>query len=520
MVINQGYKMKNLFYLIFILLPAAVFPQSASEWQKAQWRQNTVLFDNPVFLADADSINSGNSGLEYFSEKNTFRDAFMPEKSRGFSVQSERYLSTNNWVIYGKFIFSKFEDFQTRMTSMADPYRDNPYQIADSSFGDWRKQHYLLQTKIVSPQINSYTRAGIGIKYEVLNGARQKDPRPLDKTIHIELTPSVMFDISRKWKLGVNGYYNRLREDLSISLENHLRPKEIFKLSGMGEYLYNGPIILGALSRAYEGNIFGGGISLGHDFTESKKIRSIISFKANTEKITDGTTTPFNGGKHQYQDIEARLTYTSISTSKEHLLSLFLLNRDISNTEFVQVYNSTTQLYEVIHQAEMNTKIKREADIRYRLLSKKEKNLNWIAGAGVNIRNWYEQYPTTGGQEQLTTVEGSLEAGKWIYLSNSEIAIKYTGSYRTAVSSNLQYIPKSFSNNFAAYQITYPNFYFNTINQLRNTLDLQYSFSVPKLASQLYLKASYTHFSNIGSNIHYNTTLSNHFYSVTLGLFN
>ncbi|HRE50284.1 MAG TPA: hypothetical protein PK339_02610 [Flavitalea sp.] len=513
--------MKVFLYFIFLLLPAAVSAQSASEYQKAQWRQRPVLFDNPVFLADADSINSGNTGLEYFSERNRFRDAYMPERSRGFSVLSERYLSVKDWVVYGKFSFSKFEEFQTRMTSMADPYRDNPYQIADSSFGDWRKQHYLMQTKIVSPRINRYTRAGIGIRYEVLNGARQKDPRPLDKTIQIELTPSVMFDISDKWKLGVNGYYKRLREDLGISLENHLRPKEIFKLSGLGEYLYNGPIILGALSRTYEGNTFGGGVSLGYDLAENKKIRSFFSFKTNTEKATDGTSTPFNAGKHQYNDIEARVAYTSTAELKEHLLSFHLLNRDISNTEFIQVYNTATQSYEVIHQAVMNTKIKTEAGIQYRiLLDRKDRKLNWIAGARTNISAWEELYPSANGLERLTALEGALEAGKWIHLRKAQFAIKYTGSYRTAIDSRLQYIPKSFSSNFAAYQIIYPNFYFNTINQLRNTLDLQYSFSVSGSASQLYLKASYTQFANIGSNAYYPSTLSNHFYSITFGLFN
>ncbi|MBX3241562.1 MAG: hypothetical protein KIT80_11300 [Chitinophagaceae bacterium] len=513
--------MKRLLCLISVFLPFAIYAQSASEWQKAQWRQNTVLFDNPAFLADADSINSGNTGLEYFSGKNRLRDAFMPEKSSGFTIQSERYLSNNDWVIYGKFLFSKYEEFQTRMTSMTNPYRDNPYQIADSSFGDWRKQHYLLQAKVVSPKINRYMRAGTGIKYEVLNGARQKDPRPLDKTINIELTPSIMFDITGKWKLGLNGYYNRLREDLSISLENHLRPKDIFKLNGLGEYLYNGPIILGSLSRAYEGNNFGGGVSIGYDFNARKKIRSIISYKNNMEKITDGTTTPFNGGRHQYNDVEASVVYSIASEQKEHLISLNVLNRNISNTEFVQIYNTSSQQYEVIHQAVMNTKTRSEGSLHYRLLLNNQAGqLNWILGARVYISNADEQYPSTSGLEQITLSGGTLEAGKWIQLRNGQLNLRYTCSYRAALNSDLQYVPKTFSNNFAAYRITYPNFYYNTLNHLFNSLDLQYSFGISKLASQLYLKASYIHHANTGSNAYYNTGLNNHFYSITLGLFN
>ncbi|WP_126971911.1 DUF6850 family outer membrane beta-barrel protein [Gynurincola endophyticus] len=513
--------MKTLFYLVVLLLPAGAFAQPAAEWQKAQWRQNTVLFDNPVFLADNDSINIGNASLQYFSGNNKFRDAYMPEKSQGFKVQSEKFLSFNNWVIYGNFHFSKFEDFQTRMTSMNNPYSDNPYQVADSSYGDWRKQHYLLQAKIVSPKINRYTRAGIGLTYEVLNGARQKDPRPLDKTINIELTPSLMFDLHNHWKLGINGYYNRKREDLSISLENHLRNKEIFKLSGMGEYLYNGPIILGSLSRAYEGNIYGGGISVGYDFNQNKRLRSIISFKQNTENVTDGTSTPFNGGKHQYNDIEAQLVYSSVSTSKEHQLSVYLLNRNISNTEYVQVYNTTTQSYIVIHQSEMNSKIRTETNIRYQLLlTGKEKRVNWILGAGTNLRSSEELYPSTNGLEQLTTLQVSLESGKWIHFPKSQLLIKYNGSYQTALSSQLRYIHKSFSNNFAAYQITYPNFYFNSIDQLSNRLDVQYSFSVPKVLSQLYVKGSYTHFSNTRDNTYYKAGLANQFYSISIGVFN
>ena len=105
-----------------------------------------------------------------------------------------------------------------------------------------------MQTKIVSPHINEYLRGGIGIKYEVLNGARQKDPRPLDKTINIELTPSIMLYLGSKFKLGFNGYYNRYMQDFSMSLENHRNPQEIYKMTGIGEYLYNGPIISTSLS--------------------------------------------------------------------------------------------------------------------------------------------------------------------------------------------------------------------------------------------------------------------------------
>lgn len=509
---------KTLSLISCILLSVSVFSQKSpvTNWNKTVWKNKTVNFESPVFLSDIDSVNTGNTHLTYLNENNKIGNAYYADQTKGFSVKSERFLKTKEWTVYGNFEFSKYEDLGRKLTVMNDPYRDNPYQIADSSAGDWRKQHYLLQAKVLSPKINRFTKAALGLKYEIKNGARQMDPRPLDKTSIIELTPALLFDLNSKQKLGAHFYFNHYREDLSISLENHLRTKEIYKTLGLGEFLYNAPIIVSSgISRAYSGKTLGGGLSLGQNLTPNRKIRSQITYRRGNENAVDGSSIPFQAGNHKFSETILQMSYTSSAANADHSLMLNGSLKNISNYESVQVLNGTTQQYEVIHTSKMHQMERQNIALRYQTFSSAKKML---LAAEANYYGMTEKYPSTASTQTINQLNISIEAQKWLKLFAGELEFTYKGGYNTPLQKELIYFPKSFSNNFVANQILLPNHAFYSLNQLTNSLGAAYY--IHQTDWSIYLKANYQSFTNLNTNTYYPEKLYNHQIHLTLGILN
>ena len=515
--------MKKLSYLIPILFPLTVEAQAYTDslWIETVSHHNTLSFDNPIFLSDRkDSVNIGNSEISYFKKENHFRDAYSPKEIEGFNIKSERFVSLKNWKFYGLFSFSKHDDIASRYTEMADPYRDNPYKVTDAvTEVDWRKQHYFLQTKIVSPYINEYLRGGIGIKYEVLNGARQKDPRPLDKTINIELTPSIMLYLGSKFKLGFNGYYNRYMQDFSMSLENHRNPQEIYKMTGIGEYLYNGPIISTSLSRMYRGNTFGGGVGIGLDIKNNHKLRAIFSYKNHKEDVTDGVSTPFKAGRYTYHNYDIRLAYSIESEKINHFFDLYGRYRWVSDYEFIQRLDNITQQYKVIYFSKKHSREINQFSINYNLFIKsKYKETRWNFQAGIDIYDLYDRYPSTQSKDWISNLLSHIGIKRWFSVDKGSLSVRYSGAYRINLNQSYVYNNKSFSANFIADKIAYPNHLYNMTNYLSNLVEVQYNFNLfKKTKSKLYIKTSYE---NILANRAREKKLNNHYFAFTIGLYN
>lgn len=518
--------MKKLSYLIPFFCFVSFYAQNSalSEWQKTIFEKNQILaYENPMFLHQKDSLNTGQTALGYFNNHNSFRDAYMPEKTNGFNMQAQRFISVKKWTLYGNFMFSLFEDYKSNYTEMANPYTDNPYAIADSLQADWKKQYYLLETKAVSPYINSFTKVGLGIKYEVLNGARQKDPRPLDKKMSFELSPGVSFDLSNKLQLGVNGYYNRSKQDLSISLENNLQPQRIYKMLGIGAYLYNAPILLSStLSRSYEINCFGGGVSLGLRINEKNTINSIFTYKKGKEEVVDGITSPFKAGSHKYDFIEANFVYLSKGNTLKHNVSLNTLYKTTSDTEYIQSLNSSTQLYDILYSSEMHSLTRSKINFNYQLLKIDDnEDVKWLSELGATLKTLEEKYPSISNTRDYFNLLFNFGVTGWFNLEKGTFSISYAGKYLKNLNESFVYLDNTNSTNFVAHQIAYPNHIYSTTNYLSNDLNVQYTFGhFFKNKAQLYLKLGTELFTSVQNNSIYEIGLDNTSFLFSVGFFN
>lgn len=513
---------------IFILLPILYFGQVSaqetmnSEWNKIEFEKSFMDHQIPLYLNRFDTINLGNSSVSYFGQNNHFKDVYTAKKSEGFNIQSERFVTVKDWKFYGKFSFSRYEEKQTGFTSMTNPYRDNPYKIADSTGNaDWRKQHYLIQAHVLTPELVKNLRAGVGVKYEILNGARQIDPRPLDKLVDIELTPQVVYS-ANNWDFGINGNYNHFREDLVISMENIQRPKNLYKLLGLGEYQFNDPFIVStSFTRTYSGDSYGGGFTIGNRFNENSTIQLSGNYKNLREDVTDGTTNPYLIGVHQQDIYNGIITYQYNKGNFNHIVSLEGRRADIKNREFIQSLNSVTNQYEEVYNSVMHQQLKNSIAFNYGLQITKDQETTWNLGAGLTYNYNDQQYPTTFSRMETEDYLVTAFAKRWFNIKNINIGIGYQTSLKLVGDNNLKYNADPAFTNFVANTILYPNYYFNTTNYWANQLNVQVTLpAFRNWESQLYFKVDYQNISSTKAYLNHEKGLSNNYFNFTIGLLN
>ena len=517
--------MKKILFLLPLFAFSVLNAQDSlrSKWTEIEFEKKSLDYYMPSYLNQFDSINIGNSTINYFQNNNHFKDVFTTKKSNGFGIQSERFATVNNWKFYGKFSFSKYEDKETGFTGMANPYRDNPYMIADSTTNaDWKKQHYLIQAQIITPEITKGLRAGTGVKYEILNGARQIDPRPLDKSLDLNLTPFLLYNTNR-WNFGINGYYNHYREDISISLENIQQPKNLYKLIGLGEYLYNQPLIVTTgLTRKYNGNSYGGGLTIGYRLNSKNMLQLNGELYSTKEIVTDGVSNPYKAGNHNQDVLKGTISYQLKEDRANHIINLSSQHRKSKNREYIQLLNPETSQYDEIYNSVMHHQLNNSIILNYDVLLKDDKHLpSWNLGTGLRYTYLDEQYPTTNFRVEINQYYVNGFAKKWFNLKKGNLLVGYSTTLKVLGDNLLRFTEEPKLTNFVAKSILYPNFAFETTGYWTNQFEVQYTLPAFRNSnSQLYFKINYQNMTSTQRMLESAKGLSNNYLNFTIGLFN
>jgi len=518
--------MNKAFLYLSLFVTGSLFAQNQQQnfiWNKQVQRIEALKSESiPVSLFQMDSINIGNSKIDYFVKNSDFKDVYAPKKTNGFQISSERLVTVNNWKFYGNFNFSKYTEKQSGFTAMTNPYRDNPYIIADSiTNAQWSKQHYLLDAKVVSPEIIKNVKTGIGMRYQIDNGARQVDPRPLDKSLDLQLSPFIAYD-NKQWILALGATYTSYREDLNISLANNQKPKNIYKLLGIGEYLYSNPIMLsGSLSRIYKGEGLGINTSIGKKLANGGLLQVSFSQKNTDEDATDGTSNPYLAGSHKQKQQKLFLSFEKQNQKMQHFAALGFQKIKSENTEHIQSLNPVTQQYDLLYSSVMHHKDNIQINASYQANIFNEDVFSWSFGAEVKYKSIDEKYVSTSSYLQTKDITTSWFVTKYLNVKNNQLSFTWKGAYKAIGANKFQYLFNSASTNFVALNIVQPNFEFATTPYFQNEGQVQWTFSkFSDSEAQLYLKFNYQNVKAIGGNSTNLNGKSTNYFTITLGLYN
>lgn len=497
--------------------------QSSFDFDKIKLTDVGLSSSNAALLVTNDVQNVGESNLYYNSVKGTFKHPLIAEKSDFGGFATARYQRINNWKLYGKFGLSFGKDKDVKHTTQLNPLRLNPYIIADSLAGDWNKQHYNVEGKISSPIVREQFVFGIGLKYNVATGARQRDPRPLNTSNTVVLAPSMTYLINEINAIGLNVLYSHFVEDFSLENKNTTTVHNLYKLIGVGEYIGSSPLFIssGSLTRRYTGNQYGGALQYVYK-GEGNRLFLEGFIQVNKENAIDGTIYPQQAGQHAYLHYGLNAESKFGSQGHLHAVKASWNQYDIENTEFHQYQDATSKAYITLFSEKFNTNLVTNSSLNYSFINSKNDELSWVLGAGVSYMGWDNKYALNESQQTVDRLSYKIDFKKYFNFKNmSALKLELTPFFSKAFNSAFLYDEKSYSSNFVANNILYPTNAYLGADYFGLGANIQYNFKKSsKNNTQLYIKLAenYSKLTSDNTSLYFNSGSDRVEWQFSLGL--
>ncbi|MDR1370491.1 MAG: hypothetical protein LBJ72_10290 [Dysgonamonadaceae bacterium] len=199
------------------------------------WGQSSnaggILLDNPLQYSIFD--------VSYHSFEGNFRRPQQGQKGNNLHFSAEGGVAIKKLYVWGNFGYRNENIRDANFnSSIIDPYRGMPYYTADLNASDWHNQFYDMQFKAALPLSNSVSVGLDGI-YKVIQAAKQRDPRTLNRFYSIDLKPGIVFSPATTHRFGLNLEYCNLKENSSPSLVNVSDYQTYYELYGLGTAIEN-----------------------------------------------------------------------------------------------------------------------------------------------------------------------------------------------------------------------------------------------------------------------------------------
>lgn len=475
--------------------------------------------NNAAGLRQDSILAFGKTKLGFDQMQGQFKLAQQAKDSQRLNFESERFQNIGKTLFYGKFSYTQQWDKQLRFSDVLDPYRGTPYLLADSIGGDWKKQLYTLTLKAASPALlNNKLTIGLGTTLNVATGARQNDPRPLSTSNQITIAPSATWKLNKSNLIGLNGWYNRYREDISLEVKNSSINYSLYKSLGLGQLELPTTFTTGA-SRIYKGNKWGG------DIQYQLKNNSItwlnnFGYRTYQEQVADGTSVPRKSGTWKQTAYSFNSNLNIGNKNFLHRFALTLQRLEDQGIEFHEFYNTSLKAWQTLLEAEFYLAETDQASLSYTLIKpNKEHVFNWLAEIGGSYYSTNKSYLLPASSQVISNAGIWLKGTKvWSFNRNTNLQTGVTAFYNHNLDQLLSYIPITGDRTLLAREVLYPDHDYLSSNFIATTVNLQIDFKVEKVKNVRFLIAgSVSNQHSLTTNIYPNATGNRNYWSFSLG---
>ncbi|EDM35423.1 hypothetical protein PBAL39_13175 [Pedobacter sp. BAL39] len=464
----------------------------------------------------------GKTQLSFASEKGDLRRIQQPESRDQFRFQSERYQPLGKSVFYGSFSYTQRWDNEVHFSDVLDPYRGTPYLLADSVGGDWKLQLYALKLKAAAPKLwNDRLVFGIGANLEVSTGARQNDPRPLNTANKLSILPAVTLALNDHSTFGLNGYYGRYQEDISLEIRNTSVNHFLYKLLGLGQYELPGIFSVGS-SRNYGGNTYGADLQYEWRMNGWSWL-STAGFRSLREAVSDGNSVPRKAGTWEQKDYHAQTMLGREGEAFFQKLRLQLERLEDTGIEFHEFYNTGTQMWQTILEAPFYTAETTSATLNYTILRKEgNDSYKWSAQGELKYISVDQRYSVPRSSQRVTQLHAAIKGGRnWMMSHGRSLQLNLKLNYEMALDQALSYVPITGDRTLIAREVLLPDYDYGAADRIGGSCDLQYNFCIPSVPrTSFYAKAVAQVLGNLSSAARYPSARGNRtMFNLSLGAY-
>lgn len=360
---------------------------------------------NAAGLNDLETLVYTDVSGSYSYTKGQFTRVQEGKKNNGFIFDAEGAVRLKGAYMWGKFSLEteKRRDSQFN-ASIIDPFRGMPFIVADENISDWRIQYYNLETKISMPKFFDKLYAGIGVNYNVATGAKQLNPRPENRYYKLELTPSLVWTIDDKNRLGGTFYYSNMHEISNINIK-YTDDVYFYELEGLG--VFKQSLNTAGKNRDYRGNAYGAELNYaikGNVFNLLMSARYIYDY----EDVIDGSSQLINISKAIRDNYYGNIVATINNGKHMHELSLEASYRDINGI----FYDNDKDPDDTVNQITLNKKTRSKFKTTYlafgyNFFKLKDSEYSWTAGTNIQYQSQKDKYllPSTGVESSYENTE-------------------------------------------------------------------------------------------------------------------
>lgn len=226
---------------ILILSTTSAFAQNSYDYLATEFQKSTnISLNSGIFSSSIfdDRIQFSKVEISYNNESGDFHRVQTGDKITNLGFSSEGSYIGKRLYMIGKFDFTQNSNKGVRFTSMLDPYRGTPYDLADSTYSNWRSQYYRAGGKIAYELVPNLLSIGVEVMTNVSRGAKQVDPRPKTNNSNIEFSPSISLS-KGSHVLSIAGGYRVFKENVDLILYNSSESQKIYEFKGLGQYTYD-----------------------------------------------------------------------------------------------------------------------------------------------------------------------------------------------------------------------------------------------------------------------------------------
>jgi hypothetical protein len=278
--------------------------------------------------------------VKYKGEYGTFHRTQAGKNITGYMFDAEGAVNpSEKTYMSGGFHFSQNYKNSVSYSSIINPYRGTPYQLADSTDSNWRIQNYSMWTKLATELVEDKLSAGVFLSLDVARGAKMIDPRPKSNNNRIEAAPSLTLNLGKS-RVGASFIYERLNEQTNFILYNSSESQKIFAFKGLGQYTFD-IFSTTERERSYDG--YGVGCAVSYRYKKDNFEMNLLGKYNNYgEEVSDiEYSKPRLRGKYFSDKYEG---FANLKLSAGCLIHQFILRTKTikeSGKEIIQIFNSS-----------------------------------------------------------------------------------------------------------------------------------------------------------------------------------
>jgi len=509
--------------LLILFSHCIVFSQNSGESLKSYERlrlENSWLYsENSAGHAYNPFIPDGIFFLNTEWHKGDFRLTQLPSENRIYSFSAMKTIRMNDIVFEGGLRYQNQHQKNVGWTARMNPATRNPYVLADSIFGLYKKE-YVHMFGSLGHKATDQISFGIKMDYKVGDGARIKDPRPVNDQFSLDIYPSFIYSFPGI-KIGANLHLLKGREKIGYTTIENSTTYRFFRFFGLGKGAK--PVNSWSYTRNYYNSGIGG--ELQADYTLGNwALFSGFGYMQRNEMAEDGSSNPRKNDSGNY--MESNYRFFTILKFRRNLIHKGRLDVNLfmgDGNEYIQEPYTEDGItyYRTIAEVSKFSLFNIHPSFNYQLTKPYNNFLNkWQLEARVEADYLLSEY-LLEAEQSFSNIIPSFRYDHFIYQNKNQFGFGINGKYSLNLNQNLEQIRAydAHQEQAAWERIILPDFLIYSSNAFEAGAHIQYGREVrfiKEKISQLFIEVGTKY--QLASHESWNTNKSMQIYRLKIGI--